>query len=73
MLSVIVSDVRLGESTLAFLRKASQILDKLSLTAEEKETSGYTVDGEGRTTWKKDIEVSIPLEESEKEESAPAV
>lgn len=61
MLSVIVSDVKVGESTIAFLRKATEILDKLALTKEEKEQCGYTIDENGRTTWQKEMEVSIPL------------
>lgn len=65
MLSVIVSDVKVGESTIAFLRKATQVLDKLALTQDEKEGCGYTVDDNGRTAWKKEMEVSIPLHDWE--------
>ena len=65
MLSVIVSDVKVGESTIAFLRKATQVLDKLALTDDEKKECGYAVDDAGRTSWKKELEVSIPLHDWE--------
>ena len=56
LLSGIVGNAKAGESTIAYLRKSTKILDVLALTDEEREESGYHVNLEtGATTWAKSI------------------
>lgn len=57
LLSGIVGNAKAGESTIAYLRKSTKILDVLALTDEEREESGYHVNLEtGQAAWGKSID-----------------